>query len=269
MADGKTHFNAALATNAVLVGAGIWAISEGAPDAAINGMITGAAIGTVITPDFDLVGTTYTEKAIRSIPIIGGVVGVILQTTWYPYALLSKHRGLSHTHLLGTLTRFAYLLCALVVWTWLINGAMLSLDIALEVKHYAATIIEFCVNNPAFSIAMLLAWTLHDEAHLLLDGGKTKTKKTKTTKGKTGPWTGEIVWASAHTLWTKRSPICACVSAGAERLFKFGSAAGEITASLFRAAFLCASAGTRSLSNLYNRWTRFNSSTLTPNTSRL
>jgi len=171
VADGHTHFRASIAVDVILASGLIWMGKNGAPVEVFNGVVVGATIGTLVTPDFDLVGTTYTEALLRNIPILG----VLIQITWYPYALLSKHRGLSHIHILGTLSRLLYMLFAMMIWTWIINGALLSVGID-SVYHVAARIAQYCINNPTFTLSMLLAWTLHDEAHLLLDGKRKKGK---------------------------------------------------------------------------------------------
>lgn len=72
----------------------------------VEGVLTfgaGFLIGTfLITPDLDL---RYNDAARRWGP---------LRVLWTPYHLLSRHRGLSHTYLLGPLTRVLYI----SAWIW-------------------------------------------------------------------------------------------------------------------------------------------------------
>ncbi|KIX84492.1 metal-binding protein [Thermus filiformis] len=71
-------------------------------------------VGTfLITPDLDLA-----EKRVRA-KGRWGVLGVL----WWPYGAVFRHRGLSHTWVLGPLTRLVYL--ALVLYLlWLFLGGV-------------------------------------------------------------------------------------------------------------------------------------------------
>lgn len=243
MADGHTHFKMSLVVDAVIGGALIWMAQEGAPVDVFDGVVIGAIIGTVITPDFDLVGTTYTEKLLRSIPILG----LLLQVSWYPYALLSKHRGLSHTHVLGTLSRALYMMIALIVWTWGINGMFLSLHID-AVQHLAGTILDYCASNATFTVSMFIAWALHDEMHILLDGGKRATSKSQ--KG--------LAWTSTQIAWTKKSWHFGVGSVTQKNLSAFVSSAAKWTVFCFSVPFLFAMESSRYLSSYITKWLKIN-----------
>lgn len=72
----------------------------------MEGVLTfgaGYLIGTLlITPDLDL---RYNDAARR---------WGLLRVLWAPYHLMSKHRGMSHTYVLGPLTRLLYI----SAWLW-------------------------------------------------------------------------------------------------------------------------------------------------------
>lgn len=72
----------------------------------------GFAVGTLlITPDLDL---RFNDAARR---------WGALRFVWTPYHLLSKHRGVSHTYLVGPVTRLLYL-AAWVLPALLLTGAV-------------------------------------------------------------------------------------------------------------------------------------------------
>lgn len=67
-------------------------------EAAVAAFGAGYLIGTLlVTPDLDL---RWNDAARRWGP---------LRFIWTPYHLFSRHRGMSHTYLLGPLTRLVYL----------------------------------------------------------------------------------------------------------------------------------------------------------------
>ena len=68
-------------------------------------------VGTfLVTPDLDLAEVRVRAKG------RWGVLGVL----WWPYGVLFRHRGLSHTWILGPLTRLGYLaLVAYLLWVFL------------------------------------------------------------------------------------------------------------------------------------------------------
>ncbi len=67
---------------------------------------------TLLSPDLDLSDSDPTRG--------WGVVQVI----WRPYARVFRHRGLSHTPFVGTLTRIAYLACVVYVISALLQSFM-------------------------------------------------------------------------------------------------------------------------------------------------
>ena len=70
-------------------------------------------VGTyLLSPDLDLVGSDPARS--------WGIAQVI----WRPYASLFRHRGISHTPVLGTLTRLIYLMVLLCVVGALIQSLM-------------------------------------------------------------------------------------------------------------------------------------------------
>ena len=77
-------------------------LGEDAVVAYMTGFVVGAFL---ITPDLDMAG----DKPVRPLRYWGP-----LAVVWWPYGRLFKHRGLSHTWVLGPLTRLAYLLLLLL-----------------------------------------------------------------------------------------------------------------------------------------------------------
>ena len=62
----------------------------------------------------------------------------LLRYLWGPYAGLFKHRGISHTPFLGTLTRLIYLLVAVYVVLAVLN-ALFDLNLGLSPRSLVAT----------------------------------------------------------------------------------------------------------------------------------
>ena len=110
MASGRVHAVASLglAVPTGLLAANQWGAQVGLATA------LGCAAGVFLSPDLDLSGRTVSETLLyRLHPIIG----FPFQILWFPYALMFKHRGVSHWPVIGTATRLAYLaLPAAVVW---------------------------------------------------------------------------------------------------------------------------------------------------------
>lgn len=156
MASGKVHFAGNIINGTILTVSTYIYSKEIVPL-----VIIGSILGTLITPDMDLEGTTFTEKLMRKIPIIG----FIWQISWYPYALLAKHRGLSHNIFLGTLGRILWLMIIITIYTILVFGfyTLLNQQITLQPMNWFSNI-EF---TQVFIIFII--WALQDCNHYGLD----------------------------------------------------------------------------------------------------
>lgn len=82
-------------------------VVNGAPGAFFLGV--GCLLGVVISPDLDQQTVTFSEWVWTKIPIIGWLMTGVWFTLWLPYAMMFKHRGLSHAPIFGTFTRVFYL----------------------------------------------------------------------------------------------------------------------------------------------------------------
>lgn len=153
MPDGNAHFAANVACGLAMTGAAAWY----AP-ALVAPVAAGALIGAFITPDLDLESTTHSEALLRRIPVIG----LLFQMLWYPYALMCRHRGVSHWPVVGTLGRLAYI----AIMAALIGGFALGWAALLDEQLPAVT----WPAVPWLSAAALLAaWTVQDLTHWALD----------------------------------------------------------------------------------------------------
>lgn len=85
-----------------------------------SGFLLGGLSGLILTPDLD-VNQTYTTNKWGKLIKVGGcisfsrvkkwagpIIGAVWENYWLPYGKWFGHRGISHTPLLGTLTRVAY-----------------------------------------------------------------------------------------------------------------------------------------------------------------
>lgn len=145
MSSGKVHRQwTEVSLAAITVGV---AYSTGDP--ILLGAVTGGLLGHWITPDIDHHAFTLEEQMIfRLHPLLGHAWMIY----WWPYERLFIHRGLSHVILLGTLTRFVYLLW----WPlWKFQG------------------------QPwLFWLAVGVAWAAQDAVHLLLDRKRKRLRRT-------------------------------------------------------------------------------------------
>ena len=142
--NGKAHFS----VNTFVLVATFGVVGVTNPEVLLPAM-TGATTGLMITPDYDF-KSIYIKSVIAKIPI----VGVLWNAYWTPYAILFKHRKLSHNILFGTLTRFIYLLLIPIVF-------LVYSGINIDIK----------------SLAIFLGfWYIQDFSHYILDsklfGGK-------------------------------------------------------------------------------------------------
>jgi uncharacterized metal-binding protein len=111
----------------------------------------GFAAGTfLLSPDLDLAEGRVDSKR------HWGLLGVL----WVPYGLIFSHRGLSHTWVVGPLTRLAYVavICALLVGLF----RTLFPDVALPRVPEPVSL--------KFVVPVLLGYYLSQWLHLIADG---------------------------------------------------------------------------------------------------
>ncbi len=143
MPDGKTHEHANLA----LVPASALLVATAFPPEQALAYLAGGLFGTFwVTPDLDLSAHNAEVRPLR----YWGPLKVI----WVPYGIVFRHRGLSHTWIVGPLSRLLYLALAAALLLNLLgaSGFQLPLD---PVRPYL----------PAFAAGYFVAqWV-----HLVLD----------------------------------------------------------------------------------------------------
>lgn len=138
--NGKAHF----AANCFILFGTFGIVTTQRPELLIPAM-TGSTLGTLITPDYDL-KSIYIKSVINNIPIFGA----LWNAYWWPYAVMFKHRKISHNLIFGTLTRFLYLLTPIIIIYILYIQDNYSIDI------YNIYIILFF-------------WYIQDFSHYILD----------------------------------------------------------------------------------------------------
>lgn len=156
MANGRVHFIGNLLTGSIAICVTKLYLPE-----QFNQVLLGSLCGLFITPDMDLEGRTHTENLLRKIPVIG----LLFQVSWYLYALLFAHRGLSHNIFIGTLSRIIYSLLLIIFWLLLVTGIIYitgntNNQIWLTVYNWLQCYV---------TIPMLFIWFLQDCNHYLLD----------------------------------------------------------------------------------------------------
>lgn len=138
MANGKKHAKATRQTMWILfiVSSGIILYYQ---QMYLIGLYVGAILGHLITPDIDHHWVTYEEQRIFR---INRLLGWLWYCYWFPYQWAFRHRGLSHVLLIGTLSRFSYLLWYPVI---------------AYPEHYP------------FYVFVFITWFIQDYTHLILD----------------------------------------------------------------------------------------------------
>ncbi len=113
MPSGRTHELVNVA--ALATGYAAYSAFVGNPPADAAGAFSaGYLSGTFfLTPDMDLAESPTGTRALRG--------WGVLKYLWIPYGALFPHRGLSHSWLLGPLTRLAYLAILLVAASFLLS----------------------------------------------------------------------------------------------------------------------------------------------------
>lgn len=122
MPNGKVHLKISLITGATLLTSATLGLQD------VN-LIIGTAGGTLwaslITPDLDVDNGNITIAKIRQ--HLGRPAAGIYRAITYPYAKMAKHRGASHTPILGTFWRIIYFYCIIslliIAWEFMAHGA--------------------------------------------------------------------------------------------------------------------------------------------------
>jgi uncharacterized metal-binding protein len=155
VADGITH----LIANLVMGGAIVGTVVIVAPEYLVPAFV-GSVAGLIITPDMDVDHKTETEHIMWLIPPIGW----LFESAFHSYALLFKHRGLSHNLFLGTLGRILWSLLDISIAAILLFGIC-----ELIGWHYDPTVgikgAFMILSNPI----LVAAWWLQDIMHYILD----------------------------------------------------------------------------------------------------
>jgi uncharacterized metal-binding protein len=152
MPSGRTHE----AINLTLLGLGgaFYLAQGGSPEEprALAFLLGYLASTFLLSPDLDLA-----EKGVRA-QGRWGVLGAL----WRPYGWLFRHRGLSHTWILGPLTRLGYLLLLLFLLYGLLKGvaAFMGASLALALPPLPKEVL----------LCGLLGYYLSQWLHLVADG---------------------------------------------------------------------------------------------------
>lgn len=153
MSDGITHRNIALAVEGVVLVAPLIMPTDFA-----IGAVIGGCIGVLITPDIDHEMRTVEESRWYH---LGPVVGKAWQVLWSPYPILFRHRGWSHTPVIGTLSRLIVLWFQLLAYSLAI-GFVTGIDMLGWWRGI------FYV-RPDILIGVFGAWCLQDIVHGITD----------------------------------------------------------------------------------------------------
>ena len=126
-------------------------------------------IGTfLVTPDLDLA-----ENSVRS-KSNWGLLGLL----WIPYGAMFSHRGLSHTWLVGPLTRLFYMVTVALALSWLVTAVAPLLGYEISIRT------RLLDSWPQLGLAALLGYYLSQWLHLLADGIRPDHGTRRRAKGK-------------------------------------------------------------------------------------
>lgn len=155
MPSGRVHDLTTLGLAVGLMGASNYAQRVALTSASTEAILVGGACltsGLLLSPDLDLSGTVNTRSTAR---------WRLLRYLWYPYGLLSKHRGLSHHWLIGPVIRLAYLfaICSLLFYPL----QLLHPTWAHDISAWLATL------NPSFLLSSAIGYVAGQWLHIGLD----------------------------------------------------------------------------------------------------
>ena len=116
----------------------------------VVGALIGSLIGTIVTPDLDLV---VPSNFFSKLPIIN----FLWMCLWWPYKKIVKHRSfVSHSPLVSTILRLLYML----LWFFPL-GVLFGFD------FFGA--LDWVLYNYNFTISLFTCWVLQDLIHLWFD----------------------------------------------------------------------------------------------------
>jgi len=116
MATGKQHAAGTLVLTPITA-AGAWWLTGGDVTTTLIAS-AGCLSGLAISPDLDMEAVTESEYWLVRWTLGLGWLWVML---WYPYALIARHRGMSHAPIVGTVGRLIYLLLLYLGLYWLLS----------------------------------------------------------------------------------------------------------------------------------------------------
>lgn len=163
VASGRTHETVNIVALGALGALYAWGRNEGygaaidavAPPSTRAAFTLAFLVGTFfVTPDMDLA-----EKNVRA-KSNWGLLGLL----WVPYGLMFKHRGLSHSWLLGPLTRLAYLVLLGLGALYLLSalGPTFGYSFSVEARVFG--------NWQPIALGALAGYYLSQWLHLAADG---------------------------------------------------------------------------------------------------
>ncbi len=153
MASGRTHVAATIALTpmAAMIA---WQLAGGEPTAAALAG-AGCLSGVLISPDLDMTGRTISETILLRWNMIIGRLWIAI---WYPYALISKHRGLSHVPVFGTLSRVIYL-----------SAIYVGVHFLLQ-YYYSLDLLQWPILHQQELMIFVAGLAISDFGHWVLDG---------------------------------------------------------------------------------------------------
>ncbi len=130
--------------------------------------LAGMLFGTYFAdPDLDQDHITRTEARIRRWPVVGIPLYIAFVAFWYPYAKQTRHRGLSHAPIIGTLLRLGYILLVFTlintIGRWILFGTPKGWGDLLT------SLIVWMVRRPEQAGAWIAGECLADLLHALAD----------------------------------------------------------------------------------------------------
>ena len=160
MASGRTHDMINYSTLAVMAGGYIFLKTStdlSLPSESIAGFIGSYLVGTIwITPDLDLASKREITVRVKK---RWGKLGWL----WEPYGNMFKHRGVSHTWLIGPMTRLIYLAILMVVIGYPLLWCLDYFGIHINLPYSS-------VPWDKINIAALFGYYLSQWLHLIADG---------------------------------------------------------------------------------------------------